>query len=184
MIGGNANLRRVCRGRINASRAVCPLHCIIGAAAAGGIYAAPTNRPVRLFTAVKRRGQDPSLHYQPIIFRLPLCRGRGIPRPLRGGVFLLLPYSVMVRYSRQVCRGRIYASRAVCPLYRIAGMAATGGQYPVPTPLSPHLSLYGAHLYTQHKHFFNFFCGVPTCKNGRFSPLPRTKRLHFPAGAV
>ena len=40
--GSIANLRQVCRGRIDASRAVCPLYRIIGVAATGGIYAAPT----------------------------------------------------------------------------------------------------------------------------------------------
>ena len=39
----------------------------------------------------------------------------------------------MARYFRQVCRGRIYASRAVYPLYRIIGLAATGGIYAAPT---------------------------------------------------
>ena len=34
---------------------------------------------------------------------------------------------------RQVCRGRIYASRAVYPLGCIAGVAATGGIYAAPT---------------------------------------------------
>ncbi len=34
---------------------------------------------------------------------------------------------------RQVCRGRIYASRAVYPLYRIIGTVATGGIIAVPT---------------------------------------------------
>ena len=38
--------RQVCRGRIYASRAVYPLYRIIGTAAAGGIYAAPTSQPV------------------------------------------------------------------------------------------------------------------------------------------
>ena len=52
---------QVCRGRIYASRAVYPLYRIIGTAAAGGIYAAPTS--------------------QPIIFILVYGRGRGMPRP-------------------------------------------------------------------------------------------------------
>ena len=30
-----------------------------------------------------RRGQDPSLHYQPAIFAPPQNRGRGMPRPYR-----------------------------------------------------------------------------------------------------
>ena len=44
-----------------------------------------------------------------------------------------------VRYNwesanfRQVCRGRIYASRAVYPLGRFTGLAATGGIYAAPT---------------------------------------------------
>ena len=45
-IGDIENFRQVCRGRIVASRAVYPLYRIIGAAAAGGIYAAPTDQPV------------------------------------------------------------------------------------------------------------------------------------------
>ena len=53
--------RQVCRGRIYASRAVCPLGCVIGMVAAGGIYAAPTN--------------------QIIMFIIIYGRGRGIPRP-------------------------------------------------------------------------------------------------------
>ena len=36
-------------------------------------------------------------------------------------------------HFRQVCRGRIYASRAVYPLCRITGIAATGGIYAAPT---------------------------------------------------
>ena len=65
--------------------------------------------------------------------QLPLGRGRGNAPPLPGGEFWLLQYTVMVRRFRQVCRGRIYASRGVYPLYRIAGMAATGGIYAAPT---------------------------------------------------
>mgnify|MGYP004504904213 CR=1 FL=1 len=53
--------RQVCRGRIYASRAVYPLYRMIGTAAAGGIYAAPTS--------------------QPILFILVYGRGRGMPRP-------------------------------------------------------------------------------------------------------
>ena len=53
--------------------------------------------------------------------------------PLPGGEFWLLQYTVMVRRFRQVCRGRIYASRGVYPLYRVTGMAATGGIVAVPT---------------------------------------------------
>ena len=36
-------------------------------------------------------------------------------------------------HFRQVCRGRIYASRAVCPIGSITGLAATGGIYAAPT---------------------------------------------------
>ena len=74
------HFRQVCRGRINASRGVCPLHRFVGMAAAGGMYAAPTEYPQNCHygkTAggvcpapavesggcrkVARRGQDPSL---------------------------------------------------------------------------------------------------------------------------
>ena len=65
-----ATLRQVCRGRIVASRAVYPLYRIIGTTAAGGIYAAPTNRPT--------------------MFTLPFCRGRGVPRPYRAMIFIAL----------------------------------------------------------------------------------------------
>ena len=41
--------RQVCRGRIYASRAVYPLYRMIGTAAAGGIYAAPTSHPLYSF---------------------------------------------------------------------------------------------------------------------------------------
>ena len=53
--------RQVCRGRIYASRAGYPLYRMIGTAAAGGIYAAPTS--------------------QPIISIIVYGRGRGMPRP-------------------------------------------------------------------------------------------------------
>ena len=43
--GEIANFRQVCRGRINASRAVYPLGRFVGMAATGGIYAAPTDYP-------------------------------------------------------------------------------------------------------------------------------------------
>ena len=36
-------------------------------------------------------------------------------------------------HFRQVCRGRIYASRAVYPLYRMIGTTAAGGIYAAPT---------------------------------------------------
>ena len=51
------------------------------------------------------------------MFTLPFGRGRGIPRPYRAMFFIAL--------VSLVCRGRIYASRAVYPLGRFAGMAAT-----------------------------------------------------------
>ena len=69
----------------------------------------------------------------PVMSQLPLGRGRGNAPPLPGGEFWLLQYTVMVRRFRQVCRGRIVASRAVYPLYRVTGMAATGGIVAVPT---------------------------------------------------
>ena len=43
------------------------------------------------------------------------------------------PLKLKLRLFRQVCRGRIYASRAVYPLYRIIGTAAAGGIYAAPT---------------------------------------------------
>ena len=49
------------------ARGVYPLYRITGAAATGGIYAAPTNQTIR--------------------FALPFDRGRGMPRPYRAVVF-------------------------------------------------------------------------------------------------
>ena len=78
----------------------------------------------------------------PVRLALPLCRGRGVPRPYRATYFYCPvgrgdptpPGSFAITgNSRQVCRGRIYASRAVYPSNRIAGMAATGGIYAAPT---------------------------------------------------
>ena len=66
----NADFRQVCRGRIYASRGVYPLYRITGAAATGGIYAAPTKQPVKLSS--------------------PQNRGRGLPRPYRA-FFLNVP---------------------------------------------------------------------------------------------
>ena len=64
--GNIANFRLVCRGRIYASRAVCPLGRIARIAATGGIYAAPTEHPLCCCCCeAARRGQDPSLHYYP-----------------------------------------------------------------------------------------------------------------------
>ena len=54
-------------GRIVASRAVYLLYRIIGTAATGGIYAAPTSYP--------------------IIFIMAYDRGRGLPRPYRAMIF-------------------------------------------------------------------------------------------------
>ena len=54
--------RRVCRGRIYASRAVYPLYRMIGTAAAGGIYAAPTSQPI-IFILVYGRGPGMSGPY-------------------------------------------------------------------------------------------------------------------------
>ena len=69
---------------------------------------------------------------------LPLGRFAGMTaravndRPY-GVVICLLPYSLKIWYFRQVCRGRIDASRAVLPIYRNIRAAATGGIYAAPT---------------------------------------------------
>ena len=71
--------RQVCRGRIYASRAGYPLYRMIGTAAAGGIYAAPTS--------------------QPIIFILVYGRGRGMPRPYTCNRGKTHPHSSPLRIS-------------------------------------------------------------------------------------
>ena len=63
--GAIANFRSVCRGRIDASRAVYPLCRNVRVIATGGIYAAPTDEPVN--------------------FAPPSGRGRGMPRPYEKG---------------------------------------------------------------------------------------------------
>ena len=85
---------QVCRGRIYASRAVYPLYRIIGTAAAGGIYAAPTS--------------------QPVIFILVYGRGPGMPGPLRNVVMRDVgrpdprpPRTLTARKpAGRLCRGR------------------------------------------------------------------------------
>ena len=74
-----AALRMVCRGRIYASRAGYPLYRMIGTAAAGGIYAAPTS--------------------QPILFILVYGRGRGVPRPYTCNRGKTHPHSSPLRIS-------------------------------------------------------------------------------------
>ena len=77
-------MRLVCRGRIVASRAVYPLYRIIGTAAAGGIYAAPTSQLI-LFIIVYGRGRGVPRPYRTVFFYCPV--GRGDPT-LRGIVWL------------------------------------------------------------------------------------------------
>ena len=110
----STHFRQVCRGRIHASRAVYPLGCVSGTAATGGIYAAPTEYPLC------------SLYYT--------VAGGACPAPT-------LP--IYIVSFRDIRRGRIYASRAVCPLGCIVGTAATGGIYAAPTEY-PLCSLYHA----------------------------------------
>ena len=73
IIGENTNFRLVCRGRIYASRAVCPLYRNIGAIATGGIYAAPTDDPQYCHCRKIAGGALPcpcALHYCPEICAL------------------------------------------------------------------------------------------------------------------
>ena len=55
--------------------------------------------------------------------------------------------------SRQVCRGRIYASRGVYPAGRFTGIAATGGIVAVPTVCPP------APLYTNFTYTLPVYAG-------------------------
>ena len=97
IIGENANFRQVCRGRIYASRGVCPLYRIIGAAATGGIYAAPTN--------------------QPIIFITIYGRGRGMPRPYRAGKPSLQLVSSSPQQALRGCCGVQQLRQALVLIY-------------------------------------------------------------------
>ena len=79
----------------------------------GASIARPRGLPGSLrFRKAVRRGQDPSLQ---------ITRRQGIIG--KNANF------------RQVCRGRIYAPRGVCPLYRNIRAVATGGIYAAPTDL-------------------------------------------------
>ena len=79
----------------------------------GASIARPCGLPGSLrFRKAVRRGQDPSLQ---------ITRRQGIIG--KNANF------------RQVCRGRIYAPRGVCPLYRNIRAVATGGIYAAPTDL-------------------------------------------------
>ena len=65
----------------------------------------------------------------PVNERPRIAAGRTCPPPTS-------PLKLKLHLFRQVCRGRIYASRAVYPLYRIIGTAAAGGIVAVPTSQS------------------------------------------------
>ena len=95
----------------------------------------------------------------PVMSQLPLGRGRGNAPPLRCGIFLLPRNPVMVRRFRQVCRGRIYASRAVYPLGCIFRATATGGIYAAPTVYPLYCCPRKKSHYTLHRHTF------PNCNN-------------------
>ena len=74
-------------------------------------------------------------------------------------------------YFRQVCRGRIYASRGVYPLGRFAGMAATGGIYAAPTNHPGiFILVYGRGLGIPRPYRAIIFCPV-----GRGDPTPPGK---------
>ena len=93
---------------------------------------------VGLFGA-KLRGGGSHAGGLPVRLALPLCRGRGIPRPYRATYFYCPvgrgdptpPGSFAITGNfRQVCRGRIYASRAVYPSDCIVGKIARAAYMP------------------------------------------------------
>ena len=147
--------RQVCRGRIDASRAVLPLYRNIRAVATGGIYAAPTNN-------------RKSSNYRQNVRFPQVCRGRinasravlplyrNIRAAATGGIYAAPTNNRKSSNYRQnvifpqICRGRIDASRAVLPIYRNIRAAATGGIVAVPTndPQNCH------HRKTRGGHFF------------------------------
>ena len=101
----------------------------------GGIYAAPTN--------------------QSVSFALPLYRGRGNAPPLHGNAFCVWLF-------RQVCRGRIYASRAVYPSGCISDVTATGGIYAAPTDQSVSFALPLCRGMTRNLPPYFFVCAFGT----------------------
>ena len=98
---------QVCRGRINASRAVYPLDCIVG--------------------RIARAAYMPPLQTTRDFFRKRYTAGGAYPAPTN---YRKVRSYRQDAYFRQVCRGRIDASRAVCPLDCIVGKIARAAYMP------------------------------------------------------
>ena len=94
-------------------------------------------------------------------FLIALCFWRGSKegsRPLPTNNRMTGGYRQSTLF-RQVCRGRIYASRAVFPLGCIFGMAATGGIYVAPTGANATLFLIYYFLFIIYKQNCPQPCG-------------------------
>ena len=137
----STRLRQVCKGRIVASRGGYPVGCIVRMAATGGIYAAPTEYPSYCNCRKLAPHQSPAVTASPqggsyiggIPGRLALAQNsKEGSRPLPTNNREVSSYRQST-YFRQVCRGRIVASRGGCPAGCIVRMAATGGIYAAPT---------------------------------------------------
>ena len=90
-------------------------------------------------------------------FTLPLGRGRGVPRPYRAVVFYC-----------PVGRGDPTPPCDLPVISHLPGWLQRAVNDRPYTPLSPCLSLYGAHLCTLQKHFSTFFVAFQRAKTGDF----------------
>ena len=134
----DAHFRQVCRGRIDASRAVYPLDCFVGRFARAAYM--PPLQATRDFcvNVIPRAGHTPPLPGGSYLnWRLPKGGKEG-SRPLPTNYRKVRSYRQDAHF-RQVCRGRIDASRAVYPLDCIVGRIAravvlyiaTAGNFPL-----------------------------------------------------
>ena len=134
--------RQVCRGRIYASRAVYPLYRIIGTAAAGGIYAAPTS--------------------QPILFILVYGRGRGVPRPY-------IPYMTkQVLFSSPALP--LHILKIGSPFFYFFQEILS--QYPFLSPALPQTSYKKGPANPLRVLFCNNYCFCNSCSKGLCSSSP------------
>ena len=134
--------RQVCRGRVYASRAGYPLYRMIGTAAAGGIYAAPTS--------------------QPILFILVYGRGRGVPRPY------ILYMTKQVPFHPLLCPCT-FLKRGLRFFHFFQEILS---QYPFLSPVLPQISYKKRPANPLRVLFCNNYCFCNSCSKGLCSSSP------------
>ena len=90
----STHFRYVCRGRIVASRGVYPLGCIVGVAATGGIYAAPTARQKPSPLGGRWRGTRRMRGKCPVVAPSSVTYGDSFPQ--RGKPFVQFTCNVVI----------------------------------------------------------------------------------------